>query len=515
MANTSDALTISGLSKTFGREKALDNVGFSVKPGSVHGLIGGNGSGKSTLIKILAGVHRGDPGGSVTFSGTQAESDQINPELARRLGMRFVHQNPAMFPSMTVAENVGLGAGFPTTAGRIRWQALRHHTQQLLDRYEIAARADDLVGNLRQAEQTMIAIARALQDADEGATCVLVLDEPTASLPDHEVRILLDAIRRLSRMGHTVIYVSHRLEEILDITDHVTVLRDGRHIETRPTQGLQEADLIRMIVGRSVDRTYAQVSALPRSGDQRQTPVLEVQGLGGGPLADVSFSLQSGEVLGIAGLLGSGRTELLKMIFGDMAHERGAIRLDGKKIAFSEPLQAMQAGIAMVPENREREGVFQGLSVMENMTVGQFHKFTTGGVINRRREQLEACKSVVEYRVKTRNERAQISSLSGGNQQKVVMARWLRRAPRLLLLDEPTQGVDVGAREDIYAAIRSSLANGMGVLVASSDFDELAQLCQRVIILKQGRITGELVGEDLTRHTMTEQVLISEGGNAA
>lgn len=502
------ALRLSDVSKTFGSFRALKDVSFDVGAGRIHGLMGGNGSGKSTLIKILAGVHQGDPGGMIGFENTAVPSDQVTPELARRLGLRFVHQNPAVFATMTVAENMAIGAGFPTRAGAIRWQTLRGHTQALLDRFEIDARATDMVGDLRQAEQTMIAIARALQDADENAISALILDEPTASLPDQEVAILLDAVRRFAGMGHTILYVSHRLDEVLDITDDVTVLRDGHHVETRPTEGLSESDLIRLIVGHDLERGKNSAS---EARAQEGPPILTVRNLAGGPLKDVSFDVAPGETVGIAGLLGSGRSEILHMIFGDMAADAGTIAIAGEAAHFAEPRSAMAAGVALVPEDRAKEGVFQGLSVRENLSGGQVSEFMSFGRVRARSERQAAERAIETYRVKTEGPEALISSLSGGNQQKVVMARWLRRDPRLLLLDEPTQGVDVGAREDLYDSIRESASKGLGVLVASSDFDELTQICDRILILRDGCIAAELTGDRINRHDMTEMVMMSEG----
>ncbi|WP_434288957.1 sugar ABC transporter ATP-binding protein [Celeribacter sp. SCSIO 80788] len=509
----SHALRIRNLSKSFGQTRALDGVSFDVRTGAVHGLMGGNGSGKSTLIKALAGVQIAEHGGEFEFLGTKVSADHMTPELARALGLRFVHQNPAVFPAMTVAENIAIGAKFPTTAGKIRWKELRAHAQELLDRFEIAAKADDIVGDLRQAEQTMIAIARALQDADENAVSALVLDEPTASLPDHEVDILLDAVRRFAAAGHTIIYVSHRLDEVIQLTDDVTILRDGHHVVTRPTEGMSETDLIELIVGHSLEKSYA--SAQAKAPVAAAQPRLEVRNLAGGPLRDVSFDVAPGEVLGIAGLLGSGRTEILRMLFGDLAHEGGSIALDGQPVSFKEVREGMKAGVALVPEDRNREGVFQGLSVRHNLSIADLGRFTRRGRINGKAERTEAQHSVTDYRIKTADDAALISSLSGGNQQKVVMARWLRRKPKLLLLDEPTQGVDVGAREDLYASIRGSLKDGMSVIAVSSDFDELAQICDRVIVLRDGRITDELRGQDITRQTMTHLVLASSGKDAA
>jgi ribose transport system ATP-binding protein len=503
------ALTIRSLSKKFGGTQALRDVNFEVAQGRVHGLVGGNGSGKSTLIKILAGVHPGEAGGSIDFLGKSIASDAITPEISRERGLRFVHQNPAVFQSLTVAENIAIGNVFPTTVGKIRWRDLRGRTQRLLDRFEIACRPDDEMSTLRRSDQTMVAIARALQDDDAQAIAALILDEPTASLPDHEVDVLLNAVRRFASQGHTIVYVSHRLEEILQITDAVTVLRDGSHVLTRASEGLNEKDLIELIVGRPLERVFA-VHHVSEKGDpaDQARPVLEISRLRGAPLVDVSLKVGPGEILGIAGLLGSGRTELLRMIFGAHPVQDGEIRMAGEVVAIGSPQDAMNRGIAHVPEHRP-DAVFPGLSVRENLSMGQVSRYWKGWRFSHRQERDDAIDAIRHFGIKTASDRSAISSLSGGNQQKVVVARWVRRNPRLLLLDEPTQGVDVGAREDIYALVRREVDQGMAAIVVSSDFEELAQICDRVLVLRDGRIVDEVAGADLNRHRLTELVLMS------
>ena len=498
------ALKIGSLSKTFGVTRALENVSFEVKRGQIHSLLGGNGSGKSTLIKVLAGVHRGEPGGSIDLLGTTIASDAMTPKLARECGLRFVHQNPAVFQSMTVAENMALGNAFPTRAGMVRWRELRRRTKEILERFDIMASPDAEMSTLRQADQTMVAIARALQDDDGHSVAALVLDEPTASLPDHEVGVLLKAVRRFAGQGHTILYVSHRLEEVLQSSDAVTVLRDGRHAVTRPTAGMTEDDLIGHIVGRPLRRERMVTAHRDACQD---APALEVAGLRGGPLRGVSFAVARGEVLGIAGLLGSGRTELLQMIFGAQPREGGDIRIEGTPACFRRVQDAIERGVAYVPEHRDREGVFQGLTVRDNLSMANVAQYWNGWRFHHRQERRDASETIGRFAIKTKADRDLISSLSGGNQQKVVLARWLRRRPLLLLLDEPTQGVDVGAREELYAAVRREVALGMAVVVVSSDFEELVQLCDRVAVLRQGRIGEELRGASIDRHRLTEAVL--------
>ncbi|WP_236793734.1 sugar ABC transporter ATP-binding protein [Amycolatopsis sp. GM8] len=499
-------LEVRHLSKTFGATRALDDVGFSVAAGQIHGLLGGNGSGKSTLIKILAGVHTADPGGEFRIGGETVPADATTPALARRCGLRFVHQSRSTFPELTLAENIAIGDRFPTSAGRVRWAQLRKRTAALLERFEIDADPRDRLGDLRPADQTMVAIARALQDA-QGAGSVLVLDEPTASLPEHEVAVLLDALRRYARAGQTILYVSHRIDEVLDITDAMTVLRDGRHVITRSTQGMTEAELIEHIVGRPVERVFAETTGEHAAAGE---PLLEVTGLSGGPLRGVDLTVRSGEIVGIAGLLGTGRTELLRMIFGDLPRTAGTIRLGGTAVQPRNPGQAMKLGIAHVPEDREHEAAYLDLSVRENLSAAEITKYWVGGRLRRPPERRDADRAIADFAIRTSGQDALMSSLSGGNQQKVVLARWLRREPRLLLLDEPTQGVDVGARADVYAAIRGAVSGGMAALVVSSDFDELAHACDRVLVLRDGRITAEVRGAELHRQRLTELVFTKE-----
>ena len=346
------ALRISHLSKTFPGTRALRDVSFDVDHGTFHALLGGNGSGKSTLIKVLAGVYHGDPGGSVTVGDTQIASDKTTPEAARSLNLHFVHQHPAVFPTMSVAENIAIGTGFETTAaGSIRWRTLRQRTAALLERFNIPASPDTMMRTLRPAEQAMVAIARALQDQEGESRGVLVLDEPTASLPRAEVTRLMAALIRYARNGQTILFVSHRLDEVIGTADHATVLRDGMLAGTVSGDDITESRLIELIVGRPLDRVFPDMPEV-----KSDEVALEARHLAGGPLRDVSFGLRRGEVLGIAGLLGSGRSELLKMIFGAYPIKGGELMVGGSRARFRHIGEAMKAGIAYVPEDRGGEG---------------------------------------------------------------------------------------------------------------------------------------------------------------
>lgn len=506
------ALSIRNLQKTFPGGKALKGVGFDVRRGTVHGLVGGNGCGKSTLVKSLAGVQAADPGGSVEVNGVEVASDQLGAGWARSSGLRFVHQNPAVFPDLTVAENVALGDKFPARLGVVRRRELRARAQRLLDHFEIAATPDTRMEDLRLADQTMVAIARALQDHVEGRTeiAALVLDEPTAALPRHEVKILLDAVRTVTHSGVAVVYISHRLDEVLEVCDDITVLRDGNHVVTRSTDGLTEPELISLIVGRSLEAVFP-----GGSGAASDAPIaLTLDGVHAQGVHGVSLSVRAGEILGIAGLLGSGRSELLQCLFGLNPASDGTVELAGERVRTRTAREAMDLGIAYIPEHRETDAAFMEMSVRENLSAADVARFSRAGLVHRSHERLAAAASIEEFGIKTAGDTALMSSLSGGNQQKVVLARWMRRNPRILLLDEPTQGVDVGARADAYRIITQAVAQGAAAILVSSDFEELADMSDRVVILSGGRITGEVSGTDLESSVLTEMVFSAKESQA-
>lgn len=496
---TSAALSVRDVSKTFAGTKALDAVSFDVAPGSVHALLGGNGSGKSTLIKILAGVYRADPGGVIGLAGEEAAADQMTPDLAARLGLRFVHQDIGVFPELTVAENIGLVNGFEGR-GRVPWRSLARRTAALLARFEVDARPEQPMAELRPADQTMVAVARALED-DSSGLAMLVLDEPTASLPRHEVELLLDAVRRCAASGQTILLVSHRIDEVLAIADAVTVLRDGHEVVTRGAEGLTEEELIRHIVGRSVQTVFPRP---PEVAAERPT-ALRVSGLRGDPVVDASFEIRQGEVVGLAGLLGSGRTELLRTIFGAHPREAGEIELYGEPVAPRSPTAAMDLGIAYVPEQRGIDAAFPELTVRENLSLADVGSYRHGPLFSHRAERADAGRDIERFSIRAAGQRAVFSSLSGGNQQKTILARWLRLHPRLLLLDEPTHGVDVGARADVYSILDEAVAGGLAVLLVSSDFEELSRVVDRVLVMRAGRI-AEAPATNLDAQAITELV---------
>jgi len=500
VAGPRTALAVRGLSKTYAGHLALDSLFLQIRTGEIHALLGGNGSGKSTTIKILAGVVPADPGGELVLGdGDAIGVHDWTAAKAHAAGLRFVHQQPAVFPELSIAENLALGAEFPRAAGgRVDWRALNARTAELLERYEIHASPKTPLAALRAADRCRVAIVRALQDRDDADSGVLVLDEPTAALPDAEAQHLLAALRGYAAAGQTILYVSHRLDEVLSVADRVTVLRDGRKVDTVDAEGLSEADLIEMIVGRPLDRAFPVAPA-----ETTDDAALTIRGLRGGPLHGVDLTLRKGEVLGIAGLLGSGRSELLRMLFGAYGVDGGSVTLDGHDYAPSSPQAAMKAGVAYVPEDRQADAMLYGESVRHNLTAGQEASYFRKFLYRHRLERDDSQRSISDFLIRVVSDTQPIETLSGGNQQKVVMARWLRRRPKVLLLDEPTQGVDVGARAEIYQLIRRATEQGTSVILVVSEPEELAHASDRVAVLAGGRITA-VVERPIDAHKLTE-----------
>lgn len=493
------ALRVTDLSKTFPGTRALRAVSLAVRRGEIHAVLGGNGSGKSTLVKILAGVHVGDAGGAIEVAGLRRPSDRWSPPIATAAGVRVVHQDLAVFEDLTVAENLALGRGFETRrTGGIRWRAQNRRADTVLRRFHIDAAPGMPVRALRPSDRTMLAIVRALQDQEGQHHGVLVLDEPTAALPDADAQRVVDALRRYAAAGHTIVVVSHRLDEVLSIADRVSVMRDGALITTLDSHAVTEERLVELIAG-DVRRPAHSATVTPSAGQV----ILEVRDLAGGPVAGASFDLRAGEVLGLAGLAGAGGPELLRMLFGAHAVDAGHVSLLGRPGRFRTPRDAVRAGIAYVSSQRSTEGVFPALSVRENLSAARFRTYWRGLRFNHRQEGEDAARSIAAFSIKTPSDQGPMATLSGGNQQKVLLARWLHRRPHVLLLDQPTQGVDVAARAQIHALIRATAHEGTAIVVVSSDFEELALLSDRALVFDSGRIVAELHRPHIDRHRLT------------
>jgi ribose transport system ATP-binding protein len=496
------AITVRGLSKSYGRTQALDGVGLDLEWGEIHALVGGNGSGKSTLIKILAGVLQADAG-QLETGGTTWDLTRHTPAESAQAGFRFVHQDPGIVPILSVSDNLGLGGHFVRgRLGNIRAGHSRARAREVLRRFDVDVDPRTPAGALSTPQRALLAIARALQDVDETGRAVLVLDEPTAALPAEETDDLLRTLRRLADAGHSIVLVTHRLDEVRRAADRVTGIRDGRNAGTVDEAGLTEAGLVELILGSKLERT----TATPGRTDVSAAPVLELRNVAGGPLRDVSLTVRPGEIVGLAGLLGSGRTELMEMIYGARRIEHGELVVQGAAVRSPSTTEMTRRGVAFVPEDRIAAGIFPSASVATNMTAGQSRRYFSRWWLRTRRLVREAAGDVVTYAVKTSSVRVPIEALSGGNQQKVVLGRWLRTSPAVLLLDEPTQGIDVGARETVLRLVSEASASGTAVLLASSEFEELTRLSHRVLVLCDGRIVEEHP-HGMSSHDLLESVL--------
>lgn len=493
------ALAVSHVSKTFGVTRALDDVSLSFRSGQVTALLGENGSGKSTLIKVLSGAHVPDRGAATVTVGDRTRPLPLTPRQSHDLGLRFLHQDLGLVLEATVADNVAFYEGFLSQALRpLRRQAEQARTRELLDRFEVKASPDSYVADLSLSEQTMVAIARAFGHEDGQAGRIVVLDEPTATLPGDEVERVFRAIRRAQQSGAAIILVSHRLEEVLQIADQVAVLRDGRAVASRPVAGLGGDDLIELMLGHGLERS----GAAGMAADSGSDALLRVRGLTGHRLRDVSFDLRAGEVVGVAGLVGSGRSELARLLSGAQRPAAGTIEVDDKARVFDGPYAALAAGIVAVPQNRKRDGVILDMTIRENLTLGDLRPVSRRGPlggIHSARERAEAAEFIRRFDIRPPQPEAQLRALSGGNQQKVAIARAVRLEPRVLVLDEPTQGVDVGARSEIGAIIIDLKRQGVALVLATSDVDELLELADRVLVLDRGRLREVLPREEITR----------------
>jgi len=493
------ALWITGLTKDFGGQRALDAVDLGVEPGEIHALVGHNGSGKSTLVKILAGYHQPEQGAHARVAG--ADFPLGSPAAARAAGLRFVHQDLGLVESLTVADNLRLAADARLLAP-LRRRAERVAADQALAAlgYDIAPTAR--VGDLARSERTAVAVARALDGhGSTGPASLLVLDEPTASLSAAEADRLFGAVRKVAAAGTAVLFVSHHLDEVLGMCDRVTVLRDGRRIDTRPAAELTHEALVELMLGHSIGHSHTSRPA-STSGPP---PRLVVRGLFGTTLTGLDLAVAPGEVLGISGLTGSGREEVAGLLAGRIPRG-GDVDVDGVPVEPGDPRAAIAAGIAYVPAERAR-ALLPRSGVRENLTLADLRPFRRGHRLHRGAEQRETQRWITELGIRPAEPERPVAQLSGGNQQKVVLARWLRTHPAVLVLDEPTQGVDVGAKADIHRLIEEAAAAGAAVVVCSTDDAELARLAGTVLVLRRGRAATRLTGADVTDKRIEHELL--------
>ena len=490
------ALSVRNASKIFGAQVALDNVSIDVEPGEVRALVGQNGCGKSTLIKILAGFHEPEPGTEVLVDGH--ELPFVNPTASQDLGLRFVHQDLGLVGNLDTVDNLAMSSGYLTSfMSTIRWRKERAEAREALKSlgYEIDVRAP--VGGLAMSERTAVAIARAMSVRGTPPK-MLILDEPTANLPGPEAQRLYSLVRRVADSGIAVLFVSHHFDEVFEMAESVTVLRDAKLIQTRPVAGLTEEALIELVVGRKIDEHQ-------RDSDAREhgVEVLTLSGVSGHSVHAMDLTVHRGEVVGVAGITGSGREEVASLVFG--GHERsGVVIVEGKELPQNRPDISIDRGIALVPAERHANAALLDHTLRENITIVDPGRHMSLGILRRNPEKADVTVWLDRLTVKPAGQTEfTMLQLSGGNQQKVILARWLRQEPSVLILDEPTQGVDVGSKADIHTLIDEAAAQGAAVLVCSTDHEELVRVCDRVIIMRRGRVAETLRGDQITGDNIT------------
>jgi len=489
-------LALEGLTKTFQGQRALDEVSLDLRAGEIHCLLGQNGSGKSTLIKVLAGYHSPDSG-SASIDGEPMELGSAHD--AHQHGLRFIHQDLALIDSMSVVDNLALGESYEG-----RWwlseRRERERAAQIFTEYGVHIDVGELLAGIGAASQTMTAIVRALHHGD-AARGILVLDEPTASLSERDKDHLFGLLRAIKARGGTLLYVTHRLREVFELADRVTVLRDGRKVATRHVDELDHDSLIELILGRPLEAVY------PTPPTPGADNVLEMNGLRGGALEDFTGTVREGEIVGIVGLAGSGVEEIPNLIFGARPRDGGEIRLMGKAIAPRSPWDGIRSGLAFVPGDRKRLGVIADWTLRENVTLPRVRGRGPLRWLGRRQESQDVNPYLTRCEVKPNDPEATISSLSGGNQQKIMIARWLRAGAKALLLEEPTAGVDVGSRSAIYQQLNQAASGGTAVLMTTSDLEEARAVCDRVYVIRGGRVGAMLSGGQLTPDTLLGEML--------
>ena len=477
-------LQLSDIRKSFGAVRALKGVSFDLRPGEVHALLGENGAGKSTLIKVITGAHA--PDGGTLLVGDETLSS-LTPVRARELGIACIYQQPALFPDLTVAENIRLRLKKTSIFARVRHADQRTKAHELLQQVGAEISPDAEVRELSMPEQQLVEIACAL---GSGAR-IVIMDEPTASLTQKEQHLLFGVVRELRKNGVGVVYISHRLEEIFALADRVTVLRDGESVGTNPVDDLDEAAMIKLMVGREVAALYP-----PSEGEPGEV-VLSLKGLccAEGGVSNVDLEVRAGEIVGMAGLVGAGRTELARVLFGITPADSGEIVLNGEHVSISNPREAISKGIAYVPEDRRRHGVILEMPIAHNITMAVQPVIFPGTWLRRKREGAMAEDFIRDLGIKAFGPEAPGGSLSGGNQQKVSVSRWLATKPKLLILHEPTQGVDVGAKSEIHKIIRNLAKEGLAVLMISSDLPEVLGMSDRLAVMRGGTVTAVLDGD--------------------
>ncbi len=493
-------LRLEHIDKSFPGVQALVDVQFDVRPGEVHALLGENGAGKSTLIKIISGVYKAEAG-SLQVDGQELEFD--NPREAQAHGIATIYQELLLYPELSVAENIFMGHAPRKRFGMIDWPKMRQQAAEILsslDIHDIDVTRN--VGTLTVGNRQRVEIAKALSQNAR----LLIMDEPTAALTEADVQRLFALVRLLRERGVAIIYISHRLDEVFMLADRVTVLRDGQYVGTRLIEDTSEDDLISMMVGRTIDDLF------PKLDTQTGAVVLELRNLTRRPLTnEISLQLRAGEIVGLAGLVGSGRSELAQAVFGFTPAESGEILLDGVPVRIRHPGHAMELGIAYVPEDRGTQGLVRQMTVRENVSLAVLKTLANGSIVNRSAERDLARRSIRQFNIRAYSPEQVVNKLSGGNQQKVVVSKWLASNPRVLIMDEPTRGIDVGAKAEIHRLMSELAQQGMAILMISSELPEVLGMSDRILVMRQGRLVaefarGEATQEDVATAMMSDAV---------
>jgi ribose transport system ATP-binding protein len=500
------------ISKSFGASRALNDFGLDIRPGEVHGLLGENGSGKSTFIKILAGFHTPDPGAELRVQSTQARFP-LQPGAFRQLGLAFVHQDLGLIPTLSVLENLRIGAIAEDRSWHLSWKQQARLANATLKTVGLELPLNGPIAELAPVERALVAVARAFAEvhatsAERGGGGILVLDEPTVFLPRTGIDRLFALIREIVHQGMGVLYVSHDLADVKEITDRATVLRDGVHVGTVESREVSESDLVQLIIGR-------RLTSFHNSASEQSTgvPIATVSRLGGARIDGISFEVRTGEILGVTGLAGSGVEEVPYLLFGRGSGRRGACAIGGADLDVAKltPSRAMKSGIMLIPADRRRDGSAPALSLVDNLTLLDLRKYVHHGMLDRGAMEKRASELLTRFDVRPAVPRTPYGLLSGGNQQKALLAKWLQFQPKVLLLHEPTQGVDVGARQEIFRLLRDTAKSGSAIVCASTDYEQLAQLCDRVLVLRRGVIVGQLIGPAITQERLAAMSYGGEG----
>lgn len=491
-------LELKNISKAFSGVQALKDVGFEAKSGEIVALLGENGAGKSTLLKIMSGVYTPD-GGEIYLDGKKMSF--ASPLDAIKNGINIIYQERQLVPYLTVMENVYM-ENIPSKHGVVDYKNANERTQNLIDMFGLPFKATQRVEELSVAHQQMVEIIKAVR-----RKCpVIAFDEPTASLTETEIQGLFKIIRRLQDEGKVILYVSHRLQELFELTDRIVILKDGSYVTTVKTQETDTDQLVKYMVGRDLGDIYNSLDRSRTMGDV----ILEVKNLCNDYIDHVSFQLHAGEVLGFAGLVGAGRTETMRAIYGADPLTEGQVFIDGKEVSIKSPADAMKYGMGLCPEDRKTQGLVLGSSVRENITLSVLKRVANKSVIKRSKEEKISREAVKNFNIKTPSIEKIVKELSGGNQQKVILGRWMAANPRILILDEPTKGIDVGAKAEIYQMVHNLAKQGIGVIFISSELTEVINVCENVIVMYEGRITGRF---NRTEDACTEETVLSAAMN--